>query len=230
MNQGLAEAFSQPEGQGLAEAFSQPLPGIEDFQPEGVSIETPQEESSEITLADIASLRRMNDEGRIEFSDAEGQMDNLLQVKQDQAVENAGNFVKDGLGSGIGGMAMHALGANPAGMTLGAMAYPMDRAGKEIMKEKGVPVSEPYDYNKHGISLEPILPVDVGSPVKAFNDMVRPTAYAAMEGLKSAGSSVGDMLKGEPTPEAFNSPAEREDYYSMDSKSTNPGAVIRPNM
>ena len=228
MNQGLAEAFG---GQGLAEAFSEPLPGIEDFQPESVSIEPPQKEEKEITLSDIATLRSMNDEGRqVKPLDEGNQLDQLRQAKQDQAVGNAENFAKDGLGSGIGAMGMQALGANPAGIALGAMAYPMDRAGKEIMKEQGVPLSEPYDYNKHGISLEPILPVDVGRPVKAFNDMVRPTAYSAMEGLKSVGSSVGDILKGEPTPESFNSPAEREDYYRMDSQSTDPGAVMPQNM
>jgi hypothetical protein len=134
MNQGLAEAF---EGQGLAEAFSEPLPGIEDFQPESVSIEPPQKEEKEITLSDIATLRSMNDEGRqIKPLDEGNQLDQLRQAKQDQAVRNAEDFGSSLAGGFMAGAATPGPPMVKAGAgILGAIAGPEAFQG---FKENGI--------------------------------------------------------------------------------------------
>ena len=133
-------------------------------------------------------------------------------VSQEQGAESLSDNVDTLFGSGVGGMTATALGANPAGVAMASLAYPMHKTGTKIMEDRGIPQPNPFDTLKSG------------RPFAAFNDMVRPTAIGTMETIKG----LGEMAMPEGSPDTFNSPAEREDYYRSDSASTAPSELIRP--
>jgi len=212
----LEDFFAQPiepQGQGLEEAFASP-----------VSVESESNATEEIDFLQLGMDMVQSANDGLAKLEAQEPLPDVEQVSQEQGIENLSDNVDTLFGSGMGGMGASALGANPAGVTMASLAYPMHKTGTQVMDQKGIPRSEPYDYNKHGISLEPVLPVDVGRPVKAFNDMVRPTAIGTIETLKG----LGEMVVPKGTSDSFKSSAEREDYYRSDSASTSPSELIRP--
>jgi len=146
------------------------------------------------------------------------------EVSQEQGAESLSNNMDTLFGSGISGMGATALGANPVGVTMASLAYPMHKTGTQVMEEEGIPRSRPYDESIDGIPLNDVgIPIDIGRPVKAFNDMIRPTAIGTIETMKG----LGEMVMPEGSPDTFNSSAEREDYYRSDSASTSPSELIR---
>lgn len=164
---------------------------------------------------DIASINEKSKTVDEYASDIQSEMNEKL----------ATDLVDVGLGSSIGGMGATALGANPVGVTMASLAYPMHKTGIQVMEEEGIPRSRPYDESIDGIPLNDVgIPIDIGRPVKAFNDMIMPTAAGTIETLKG----LGEMVAPEGTPDSFESPAEREDYYGSDSMSTAPSNLIRP--
>lgn len=234
--QGLAEAFASPLApqptQGLAEAFASPPPQQPTFlQIEGRRVDIPpafynlsEEEQSKTIELLTEQVRKRNQKVQqiSDFSSEKIDIDSMVQ-SADQSMKTYGD-VSEQLALDTASSVPGALVADRALNTMQSAGRAIPAASRFLGPLGASMASAPevkdfmtgqgeYDPQKHGISLEPILPVDVGRIPYHFNR----TVFGTHDPI----GALGDMLT-TPTPDKFNSPVEREDYYRMDSQSTSP--------
>ena len=193
--QGLAEAFASPlapQGtQGLAEAFASPPPQQPSFlQIEGRRVDIPSafynlsEEEQAKTIELLTDAVRKKNEKVQQISDFNSEKVDIEGMVQnaDQSMKTYGDvseqFAMDSVSSLPGALtadralnALQSVGTKlPAGSRfLGPLAASMASAPEvsDFMTGQGE-----YDPQKHGISLEPVLPIDVGRIPYHFNRSV----------------------------------------------------------
>lgn len=163
----------------------------------------------------------------------------LEEGKSRAKTEAVGEYATDtALSAGLGAVGKAVTGSTPAGVAASlvpmAMANGQPRGdgsmgdqvvlGQQAIQQAPAP---PHDILRDGasgsgnISLEPILPVQL-----PFGDMARAFNSGAAEAGVGVARLPGDIVNGltallpQGSPDTFQSPMQREDYYRNDSQST----------